>query len=96
MALKAEFQLSTKQRGMGFTWWDRIRKAQYIEKHGALCDLCRRLIALTRKELEERTRGYAVIVDGRIVQVICETCRKRFWIVWVVPEFKPCMHSHQT
>jgi len=66
---------------MRFTWWDRIRKAQHIEieKHEAVYDLCRSLIALTRKELRERTRGYAVIVDGRIVQAICEKCRKRFW-----------------
>jgi hypothetical protein len=32
-----------------------------------------------RKGLEERVRGYAVIVDGRIIQVIYETCRRRFW-----------------
>jgi len=32
-----------------------------------------------KKELGERARGYAVIVDGRIVQIICEECRKRFW-----------------
>jgi len=29
--------------------------------------------------LEERVRGYTIIVDGRIVQIICETCRKKFW-----------------
>jgi len=29
--------------------------------------------------LGKRARGYAVIVDGRIVQVICEEYRKRFW-----------------
>jgi len=52
---------------MGFTWWDKIRKVQYIEKHEAVYDLCGSLIALTRKELGERARGYAVIVDGRIV-----------------------------
>jgi len=37
------------------------------------------LIAFTKRELEERARGYAVIIDGRIVQVICKTCRKRLW-----------------
>jgi len=42
---------------MGFTWWDRIRKAQHIEKHEAVYDLCGGPIALTRKELGERTRG---------------------------------------
>jgi len=63
---------------MGFTWWDRIGKVQYIERHEAVCDLCGSLIALTRKELGERARGYAVIVNGQIVQVICEVWRKRF------------------
>jgi len=36
-------------------------------------------MALTKEELEERAKGYAVIIDGQIVQVICEGCRKRFW-----------------
>jgi len=35
-------------------------------------------MALTKKELEESARGYAVMIGGRIVQIICETCRKRF------------------
>ena len=52
---------------MGFTWWDRIRKAQHIEKHEAVYDLCGGPIALTRKELGGRARGYTVIVDGWIV-----------------------------
>jgi len=64
---------------MGFTWWDRIRKVQHIERHEAICDLCGSPIALTKKELGERARGYAVIVDGRIVQIICEACKRRFW-----------------
>jgi len=33
----------------------------------AVCDLCRGLIALTRKELEERAKGYAVIIGDRIL-----------------------------
>jgi len=37
---------------MGFTWWDRIRKAQHIEKHEAVYDLYGDLIALMRRELE--------------------------------------------
>ena len=41
--------------------------------------MCGGLIALTKRELEERLKGYAVIVDGKIVQVICEEYRKRFW-----------------
>jgi len=58
----------------------RIKEVLHVEKHEAVCDLCGSPIALTKKELEERARGYAVIVDGRIVQVICEDCRKRFWV----------------
>jgi len=57
----------------------RIREVLHIEKHETVCDLCGGLTALTKKEPEERARGYAVIVDGRIVQVICKKCRKRFW-----------------
>jgi len=34
---------------MGFTWWDRIGKAQYIEKYEAVCNLCAGLIALTKE-----------------------------------------------
>ena len=56
----------------------KIREVLHIEKHEAVCDLCEGLIALMKRELEERARGYAVIIDGRIVQIICETCRKRF------------------
>jgi len=51
----------------------------HIEKHEAVYDLCGGLIALTKKELEERARGYAVIVNSQTVQVICKECRKRFW-----------------
>jgi len=36
-------------------------------------------IALTKKELEERAKGYSVIIDGRTVQIICKECRKQFW-----------------
>jgi len=57
----------------------KIKEVLHIERHEAVCDLCGGLIALMRRELKERTRGYAVILDGRIVQVICETCRRRFW-----------------
>jgi len=57
----------------------RIKEALHIEKLEAVCDLCRWLIVPRRKELGERTSGYAVIVDGRMVQVICEECRKRLW-----------------
>jgi hypothetical protein len=49
-----------------------------IEKHEVYIDLCGSPIVLTKRGLEERVRGYAVIVDRRIVQVICEECRKRF------------------
>jgi hypothetical protein len=28
---------------------------------------------------KERVRGYAVIMDGWMLQIICKTCRKRFW-----------------
>ena len=44
--VEAEFRLSTKQicgdqiPRMGFTWWDRIGKAQYIERREAVCDPC--------------------------------------------------------
>ena len=52
------------------------------------------LITLTKKEPEERAKGYAIIVDGRIIQVICEECRKRFW-KWmderVIEEFRRMM-----
>jgi len=58
----------------------KIREALHIENHEAVCDLCGSPIALTGRELEERARGYAVIVNGQIVQVICEECRRRFWI----------------
>jgi len=34
---------------------------------------------LTKKELVWKTRGYAVIVDGRVVQVISEAYKGRFW-----------------
>jgi len=57
----------------------KIREVLHIEKHEAVCDLCGGLMALTKEELEERAKGYAVIIDGQIVQVICEGCRKRFW-----------------
>jgi hypothetical protein len=57
----------------------KIKEILHIEKHEVVCDLCGGLIALTKKELEERARDYAVIVDGRAVQIICETCRRRFW-----------------
>jgi len=57
----------------------KIKKFLHIEKHEAACDLCRGLIALTRRKLGERTRGCAVIVNGRLVQIICRECRKRFW-----------------
>jgi hypothetical protein len=36
----------------------------------------RSLIDLTKRELEERARGCAVIINGRVAQVICETCKK--------------------
>jgi hypothetical protein len=49
-----------------------------IKKHETVCDLCGSLIALTKRELEESIRGYAVIVDGRVVQVIYNSYRKRF------------------
>jgi hypothetical protein len=62
----------------------RIKEVLHIENHEAVCDLCDSLIALTRKELEERARGYVVIVDGRVVQIICETCRKKFWSVKMI------------
>ena len=39
----------------------------YIERHEAVCDLCGGLIALTRRELGERTREYTVIVDEMVV-----------------------------
>jgi len=55
---------------------DRIREVLHTKKHEAVCDPCGGLIAPTRKELEEGVRRYAVIVDGRIVQVICEECRR--------------------
>ena len=57
----------------------KIREVLHIEKHETVCDPCGGLIALTKRELEERARGYAVMVDGGIVQIICETCRKRLW-----------------
>jgi uncharacterized protein with PIN domain len=56
-----------------------IKETLHIEKHEAVCDLCRSLIALTRRELDERARGYTVIVYGRVMQIICETCGRRFW-----------------
>jgi len=55
---------------------DRIREVLRIEKHEAVCDLCGGLIALTKRELGERAGGYAVIMGRRIVQIICETCKK--------------------
>ena len=58
---------------------DKIREALHIEKREAVYDLCRNSIALTKRELEERAKDYAVIVNGRIVQVICKECRKQFW-----------------
>jgi len=51
----------------------RIKEVLHIEKHEAICDLCGGLIAFTKRELEEGARGYAVIIDCRIVQIICET-----------------------
>ncbi|MCF3653192.1 MAG: hypothetical protein L2C94_003390 [Aigarchaeota archaeon] len=59
----------------------RIREVLHIERYEAVCDLCGSLIALTKRGLKERVRSYAVIVDSRIVQVVCEACRKRFWEV---------------
>jgi hypothetical protein len=59
------------------TPWE-IDHVYSIEKHEAVCNPCGSLIALTRKELEERASGYAVIVDGRIVQMTCETCKREF------------------
>jgi len=56
-----------------------LRRLLHIEKHEAVCDLCRGFIALTKRELEERAREYAVIVDDQIIQVIYETCRGRIW-----------------
>jgi hypothetical protein len=57
----------------------RIRWVLHIEKHEAVCDLCGGLTALTKKELMWKTRGYAVIVDGRVAQVISEAYEGRFW-----------------
>jgi len=62
-----------------FIGGDKIKEVLHIEKHEAICDLCGNSIALTKKELKEKAKDYAVIVDGRIVQVICGECRKRFW-----------------
>ena len=42
----------------------RSERSCYIEKHEAVYDLCRGLIALTRKELGGRVRGYTDIVNG--------------------------------
>jgi len=54
-------------------------RLNYIEKYEAVCDLCGGLIALMKRELEEKAREYAVIVDGRIIRAICEACKRRFW-----------------
>jgi len=42
----------------------RIREVLHIEKHEAACDLCGSLIALTKRELEERIRGEADMGNG--------------------------------
>ena len=55
---------------------DRIEEALHIERHEAVCDLCGGFIALTKRELGERAKGYAIIVDDQIVQIICEECQK--------------------
>jgi hypothetical protein len=57
----------------------KIKEVLHIKKREAVYDLCRNSIVLTKRELEERAKDYAVIVNGRIVQVICKECRKQFW-----------------
>ena len=59
---------------------DKIKEALHIEKHEAVRDLCGGLIALTKRELEGRARGYVVIINGRIVRVMDRLKRMGFRI----------------
>jgi hypothetical protein len=45
----------------------RIKEILHVERCEAVCDLCGGLITLTNKELGERAKDYAVIINGRIV-----------------------------
>jgi hypothetical protein len=52
-----------------------------IPKSAILCDACNDRVGVTEKEVKEEGLpvGYAVCEGGFILQVVCETCRRRYF-----------------
>ena len=51
-----------------------------IPKSAIVCDTCNQQVAVTEQDLKNGlSKGYAVIDEDCLVEVVCEDCRKKFF-----------------